>query len=1314
MENFTFKIRIKILLSFILSSLFMNVYGGEGTKQTTPDVNHRASLCINNNEYGNFARYGSTNEQRLYIRIQNPNSEKVYLGFSKARRSAPDNNNSEVDSKFRILDPNGNVVFGSYNLTTSSSNITGTEAQKLSRAQNGPNGINGITTTGYVPIVFDPTGMPAGDYYIEFETNNNSYTELYYNYYDITVANNATKNSISGRLYSKRWALAMDNVTTDFNGAFFVFAPDNGSTTGAITQTGFVNKINFNGAGFRPWYFNVAFNNTGAGSTGNTANDQKSVWNAANATKMSPKYEVFLNDPDINVWKNGTYNGNIQINGITNCGIGESNINISVFKSGTIDILLDFNNGDGIYTPGTKDVLTTQSVTGSGAPPYAVSVPWNGKDGLGNTIAQGTSIPIVVSFGQAAFHFPMYDIEENQNGFSCTTVRPAAPSGYVLKLYWDDSNITYTGGVFSSKLNLTGCTPNNVPPGNCHTWNNFNSNNNGSPQYGNLNTINTWWYANRDFVTSNITLPPFYTVALGPKTNVTCFGGNDGKIQVNVTNGTAPFTYYINGGTTPNTLQALIAGTYNIKVVDANGCSANINGVVITQPTAALALAASSKTDVICYGKSTGSVNAGAISNSIGTITYSWKNASNVSVGTTASVSNLPAGTYTLTVTDNCSTQTNSVIIGQPTAALALAASSKTDVTCFGFSTGSVTAGAVTNFVGTVNYVWKNASNVSVGTTASVSNLAAGTYTLTVTDDCSTQTNSVIIGQPSAALALAASSKTDVTCFGFSTGSVTAGLVTNSVGTINYVWKNALNVSVGTTASVSNLPAGTYTLTVTDNCSTQTNSVIIGQPSAALALATSSKTDVTCFGKSTGSVTAGAVTNNVGTVNYVWKNALNVSVGTTASVSNLPAGTYTLTVTDNCSTQTNSVIIGQPSAALALAASSKTDVTCFGFSTGTVTAGTVTNFVGTVTYNWKNASNVSVGTTASVSNLPAGTYTLTVTDNCSTQTNSVIIGQPSAALALAASSKTDVTCFGFSTGSVTAGAVTNFVGTVNYVWKNASNVSVGTTASVSNLPAGTYTLTVTDNCSTQTNSVIIGQPSAALALAASSKTDVTCFGFSTGTVTAGTVTNNVGTVTYSWKNASNVSVGTTASVSNLPAGTYTLTVTDNCSTQTNSVIIGQPSAALALTASSKTDITCFGFSTGSVTAGLVTNSVGTVNYVWKNASNVSVGTTASVSNLPAGTYNLTVTDNCSTQTNSVIIGQPSAALALAASSKTDVTCFGFSTGSVTAGLVTNSVGTVNYVWKNALNVSVGTTASVSNLPAGTYTLTVTDNCSTQT
>ncbi|UUF13898.1 MULTISPECIES: gliding motility-associated C-terminal domain-containing protein [Flavobacterium] len=822
-------------------------------------------------------------------------------------------------------------------------------------------------------------------------------------------------------------------------------------------------------------------------------------------------------------------------------------------------------------------------------------------------------------------------------------------------------------------------------------------------------------FQNINSPTTNVPCP---VITLASQTNVTCFGGNNGAITLNTpTGGQAPYTYKwtknnVDFATTKD-LTNLSFGTYRVTATDSNGCATGILTVEITQPSAALVLAASSKTDVSCFGKSTGTVTAGVVTNSVGTVTYTWKNASNVTVGTTALVSNLPAGTYTLTVTDSCSSQTNSVTITQPSAALALAASSKTDVICFGASTGTVTAGTVSNSVGTVTYTWKNASNVTVGTTASVSNLPAGTYTLTVSDNCSSQSNSVTITQPSAALALAASSKTDVTCFGASTGSVTAGVVTNSVGTLTYTWKNASNTTVGTTASVSNLPAGTYTLNVTDSCSSQSNSVIITQPSAALALAASSKTDVICYSASTGTVTAGTVTNSVGTVTYSWKNASNVTVGTTASVSNLPAGTYTLTVSDNCSSQTNSVTITQPSAALALAASSKTDVTCYSASTGTVTAGVVTNSVGTVTYSWTNSSNAVVGNTASVSNLPAGTYTLTVSDDCSSQSNSVTITQPSAALALSVSSKTDVSCFGESTGTVTAGTVTNSVGTVIYSWTNGSNTIVGSTASVSNLPAGTYTLTVSDDCSSQSNSVTITQPSAALALAASSKTDVTCYSASTGTVTAGAVTNSVGTVTYTWINSSNAVVGNTASVSNLPAGTYTLTVSDNCSSQTNSVTITQPSAALALAASSKTDVTCYSASTGTVTAGAVTNSVGTVTYTWINSSNAVVGNTASVSNLPAGTYTLTVSDNCSSQSNSVTITQPSAALALSASSKTDASCFGESTGTVTSGTVTNAVGAITYSWTNSSNTVVGNTASVPNLPAGTYTLTVSDDCSSQ-
>ncbi|MCV2484716.1 SprB repeat-containing protein, partial [Flavobacterium sp. SH_e] len=459
-----------------------------------------------------------------------------------------------------------------------------------------------------------------------------------------------------------------------------------------------------------------------------------------------------------------------------------------------------------------------------------------------------------------------------------------------------------------------------------------------------------------------------------------------------------------------------------------------------------------------------------------------------------------------------------------------------------------------------------------------------------------TITNPLPICAPATSLDLTAASVTA----GSSSG-LTYTYWTDSAATIPY-------------ANYATAIPGTYYIKGTNasNCY-DIKPVVVTKSTVTVTEVIASHLDVTCFNQSTGAITVNNASGGVAPYSYSWKKNGSAYAGTSQTLSNLGFGSYEVTATDANGCQGKLTInISQPSAALALGASSKTDASCYGASTGTVTAGTVTNSVGTVSYSWKNSANAEVGTTASVSNLPAGTYTLTVTDSCSSQTNSVTVGQPSAALALGASSKTDASCYGASTGTVTAGTVTNSVGTVIYSWKNSANAEVGNTASVSNLPAGTYTLTVTDSCSSQTNSVTIGQPSAALALGASSKTDASCYGASTGTVTAGTVTNSVGTVAYSWKNSANIEVGTAASVSNLPAGTYTLTVTDSCSSQTNSVTVGQPSAALALGASSKTDASCYGASTGTVTAGTVTNSVGTVAYSWKNSANAEVGTTASV------------------------------------------------------------------------------------------------------
>ncbi|TDO95638.1 gliding motility-associated C-terminal domain-containing protein [Flavobacterium sp. 245] len=792
--------------------------------------------------------------------------------------------------------------------------------------------------------------------------------------------------------------------------------------------------------------------------------------------------------------------------------------------------------------------------------------------------------------------------------------------------------------------------------------------------------------ATQDIVSPMTDVPcPIITIA--SQTNVKCFGGNTGAITLNnPTGGQGPYTFKwtkndVDFATTQN-ISGLTAGTYKVSAKDSNSCATGILTIIITQPAAALALAISSKTDALCYNTSTGSVTAGAVTNSVGTVNYSWKNSSNAVVGTTASVSNLPIGTYTVTVTDDCSSQSNSVTIGQPSAALALAASSKTDASCYGASTGSVTAGAVTNSVGTVTYTWKNASDVVVGTTASVSNLPTGTYTLTVTDSCSSKTDTVTIGQPAAALTLATSSKTDASCYGASTGSVTAGTVSNSVGTVTYTWKNASDVVVGTTASVSNLPTGTYTLTVTDSCSSKTDTVNIGQPAAALTLGASSKTDASCYQTSTGSVTAGTVSNSVGTVTYTWKNASDVVVGTTASVSNLPAGTYTLTVTDFCSSKTDTVTIGQPTAALVASINTKTDVDCKGNATGSATA-SATGGTETYYYSW-NTNPVQA--TATATNLIAGTYTVKVTDQkgC-TDTEEITINEPQSALTCSVVQDKPVTANGLSNGEATVTPIGGNGG-YSYAWDNGE-----TTQKALSLNAGTHTVTVTDSkgCKT-TCTVLITQP-AVLSCSVVENDPAKCYGDSNGKATVTPVGGN-GDYTYAWDNGE-----TTAQATGLNAGTHTVTVTDKLGYKTTcTVLIGQPQSALTCSVVQDKPVTANGLSNGEATVTPIGGNGG-YSYAWDNGE-----TTQKALSLNAGTHTVTVTDSkgCKT-TCTVLITQP-AVLSCSVVENDPAKCYGDSNGKATVTPVGGN-GDYTYAWDNG-----ETTAQATGLNAGTHTVTVTD------
>lgn len=738
-----------------------------------------------------------------------------------------------------------------------------------------------------------------------------------------------------------------------------------------------------------------------------------------------------------------------------------------------------------------------------------------------------------------------------------------------------------------------------------------------------------------------------------------CNGDANGSILVSASgsNG-APFTYAWNTGATGALLNNIAAGTYTVTATDAAGCTESLT-ISLDEPTV---LTASTVVDVpiSCNGGSDGEITASGNGGTPG-YTFAWSTSA-----TTATITNLSAGTYTVTVTDNngC-TSTDIRILNEPSA-VSVSIASQTNVSCIGGNDGSITANAATGGTPGYTYAWSNG-----GTGLSITGLSAGTYTVTATDlNGCTDTAQATITEPATGVSVSISSVTDVDCNGNSTGSITANAATGGASPYSYLWSNG-----GTNLTNSNLAAGTYTITVTDNngC-TDTAQAVVDEP-AVLALDTTSTTAPSCNTANDGSITV-AATGGTPVYAYSWS-----SGGSSATESGLADGTYTVTVTDdNGCTTTLAVTLTAPPA-LVINVAVDNDVSCFGGNDGSLTA-TPAGGSGPFIYSWSSG-----GTAATETGLAAGTYTVTVTDNngC-TGTGSGTIAQPASAVTASIASSSDVSCFGGNDGDATAAGSGGTPG-YTFSWSNGP-----TTALNNNLSAGTYTVTVTDaNSCTDTASVVIGAPANGVDITIASTTNVDCNGASTGSITANAATGGTAGYTYAWSNGP-----TTLANTGLVAGTYTITVTDaNGCTDTASATITEPTTIVVDTAST-TLPTCATAGNGSIT---LTVSGGTpgYTYVWSSG-----GTAITESGLDAGLYVVTVTDNngC-TASLSVNLGDQGG-IDASITVDNNITCAGDTNGELTAA---GATGTAPYTF--AWNTGA-TSATISNLASGNYTVTVTD------
>jgi uncharacterized repeat protein (TIGR02543 family) len=739
--------------------------------------------------------------------------------------------------------------------------------------------------------------------------------------------------------------------------------------------------------------------------------------------------------------------------------------------------------------------------------------------------------------------------------------------------------------------------------------------------------------------------------SLAPISNiqaVSCFGGSDGIISVQTSAGIGTIQYAWATGDSGATIDGLAAGTYTVTISDSNNCE-HIEQINLPEtPPVTQDLDIS---PVSCFGGTDGNISVFA-SGGTGVFNYLWNNGA-----TNAELDDIPAGTYSLTITDsnNCQS-TETVLLPEPSPiTLAVAAN---PVSCFGGNDGNISITA-SGGTGTLSYEWSNGADE-----ADMDDLTVGNYTITITDsnDCE-NIETIYIPQAPAIVPLIQTAH--VTCFDGSNGMVTVVAVGGGTGAMNYVWSNG-----ATGSAINNLQDGIYTLTITDanNC-TDVNQVVVAQPTAIVA--NISTESVSCSGGTDGSITLSAA-GGVGGFTYEWNNG-----ATGNSLANLAAGSYVVTITDNNQCEQTAQINLQEATPMVTAVDISA-ISCNAGANGSITLA-VTGGAGNYQYHWSTGAS---GNT--VANLPAGSYEVTITDanNCG-QVELITISDPSP-IAFEMYSEA-VSCYGATDGIISifaAGGTSPY----NYEWNNGVTEAVN-----DNLPEGNYIITITDanNCQSSGN-FYLTQPEPIVADIATSA--VSCIDAADGMITL-TATGGIGTLSYLWN------TGATAnSLENLTPGVYLVTITDdnNCE---QIELIDLPEATPFETTVDITPITCNAAADGSIAIDIA-GGTGVYDFSWNTGATVN-----SIANLPAGTYEVTITDsnNCG---HLELIDLPEPAAFTYAIAIAPVSCFEGADGSISV-TASGGTGALSYLWSN------GTAGnSIANLPEGIYTMTITDanNC----
>ena len=847
----------------------------------------------------------------------------------------------------------------------------------------------------------------------------------------------------------------------------------------------------------------------------------------------------------------------------------------------------------------------------------------------------------------------------------------------------------------------------------------------------------------------------------------------EGIITGTISGGTAPFTYAVSfnsgayGGSNTVTGTSFIHtaasdGMYQFQITDSNGCIAvsrvqtinaislpEIISVIQTQP-------------ILCYGDSNAAIDI-TINNTVGTAPF----VINVNNDITATdygtqTSGLPAGDYTITLTDaNSCIDTDTITISEPTAILVT--SSALPITCgaLGVSKGSVIVNSVTGGTAPYNYFVTSTNGYSeseLNTSGTVSTtfdeVDFGLYQINVVDSngCSILIQDVLVASPPNDLDI--SINTTVDCIAGGEAVVNIGTTLIGTGPFffdiyrgfipppppggTWVAEDSLGSQNATITSL--IPGVTYTFIVYDfstGCSYYETATAPVPTNSTLTGSGLTSNNITCVGSADGNVsfTVNSIYSIPTDINYeifdslslistAISGAVTLPAGASLPVSNLgplPFGTYFVLITETsgpnagCSVVTIPFNITESAVNLSISAAVDQNANC-NPNSGAISA-IATNGTPPYLYQLTTSATPPIAAdpswaSASTFNVDANSYYLHVQDayGCIQSTPVIVLpSDPEPIITAALNNQCTVTEGNFE---IDITLTTPGIAPYSYSVDGGAFQTRSAPFTIANLSSGAHTIEVQD--ANGCGNLVLVAIEAPLEIIPTITTLPTC-NDNDGQIT---ITGSGGTGTYTYAiNPNPASITLTGSVfSGVPSGTFVVTITDTATSCSEDVTVVLPGAVPPTFTTTPTAVTCFGNNDGTFELNLNGYS-GAYTYEVFDSSSVSGGAVIAntstnpqlVTGLVAGVYTVIITETASpfcSATSTVIIPSPSEPLSLVATESSNVTC-NDDKGIITA-VATGGWGSYEYELTGTATVVYSSNGTFTNLSAGAYTVNVRD------